>query len=404
MGQALHRLKMRSMVFVVLFSCLAALSACAPTPNSFNQTVMTVAEGGGFLPFGICGSDIGVYDPRTRDSENGIPQGAGFAVGGRFAQVSPAVSFSQPGSLTPKDMSCTTKFLVTRSTTEISNSLNVGVSVDGSYDGGTGSGSDQFAYSDHSAHFSIYAMLQVMCHTPMEQSSGAAMKAAQSGACSDNYVNFRASYGQCFASGIQGASQFSLVIKQDASSVEQQGSNEAKLKGAMPAEEPTKDSVSGAVNITNSFASKLSNSQYSATSFSFGLDNSIFNYAAVTQLEQITPALDNFFHATRPLPIYIQTTPYAAVDSECVMRNAGCLSRIRADYTLYHSRLQQLVDTYTKAINDPDRREMGLEHTWSANDWSSYWLQRISLTHARHQAESIIQLIGASQPTRFDHS
>jgi len=50
------------------------------------------------------------------------------------------------------------------------------------------------------------------------------------------------------------------------------------------------------------------------------------------------------------------------------------------------------------------RREMGLEHTWSANDWSSYWLQRISLTHARHQAESIIQLIGASQPTRFDHS
>ena len=50
------------------------------------------------------------------------------------------------------------------------------------------------------------------------------------------------------------------------------------------------------------------------------------------------------------------------------------------------------------------RRQMGLEHTWSANDWSSFWLQRISVTHARHQAESIIELIGASQPTRVDHS
>ena len=47
------------------------------------------------------------------------------------------------------------------------------------------------------------------------------------------------------------------------------------------------------------------------------------------------------------------------------------------------------------------RRQMGLEHTWSANDWSSYWLQRISIAHARHQAESITQLIGASQPVQY---
>ena len=47
------------------------------------------------------------------------------------------------------------------------------------------------------------------------------------------------------------------------------------------------------------------------------------------------------------------------------------------------------------------RRQRGLDHTWSANDWSSYWLQRISVAHARHQAESITQLIGASLPTRY---
>ena len=49
------------------------------------------------------------------------------------------------------------------------------------------------------------------------------------------------------------------------------------------------------------------------------------------------------------------------------------------------------------------RRQMGLEHTWSANDWSSFWLQRLSIAHARHQAESITQLIGASLPTRYSH-
>ena len=47
------------------------------------------------------------------------------------------------------------------------------------------------------------------------------------------------------------------------------------------------------------------------------------------------------------------------------------------------------------------RRQLGLDHTWSANDWPTYWLQRISIAHSRHQAESITQLIGASLPTRF---
>jgi hypothetical protein len=47
------------------------------------------------------------------------------------------------------------------------------------------------------------------------------------------------------------------------------------------------------------------------------------------------------------------------------------------------------------------RRQKGLEHTWAANDWSSFWLQRISIAHARHQAESISTLIGASLPARY---
>ena len=40
------------------------------------------------------------------------------------------------------------------------------------------------------------------------------------------------------------------------------------------------------------------------------------------------------------------------------------------------------------------RQEQGLEHTWSANKFSSYWLQTFSMAHARMQAESIAQWIG----------
>ena len=40
------------------------------------------------------------------------------------------------------------------------------------------------------------------------------------------------------------------------------------------------------------------------------------------------------------------------------------------------------------------RREQGLEHTWSANKFSSCWIQKNSMSHARMQAESIAQWIG----------
>ena len=43
------------------------------------------------------------------------------------------------------------------------------------------------------------------------------------------------------------------------------------------------------------------------------------------------------------------------------------------------------------------RREQGLEHTRSANKFSSYWLQAFSMPHARMQAESIAQWIGIFQ-------
>ena len=43
------------------------------------------------------------------------------------------------------------------------------------------------------------------------------------------------------------------------------------------------------------------------------------------------------------------------------------------------------------------RLEQGLEHTWSANKFSSYWLQTFSMSHARMQAESIAQWIGTFQ-------
>ena len=43
------------------------------------------------------------------------------------------------------------------------------------------------------------------------------------------------------------------------------------------------------------------------------------------------------------------------------------------------------------------RWEQGLEHTCSANKFSSYWLQTFSMSHARMQAESIAQWIGTCQ-------
>ena len=50
------------------------------------------------------------------------------------------------------------------------------------------------------------------------------------------------------------------------------------------------------------------------------------------------------------------------------------------------------------------RGEQGLEHTWSANKFSSYWLQTISMSHARMQSESIAQWIGLANAPNESHS
>ena len=43
---------------------------------------------------------------------------------------------------------------------------------------------------------------------------------------------------------------------------------------------------------------------------------------------------------------------------------------------------------------DPtSRRDLGLEHTWSANKHSTFWLQSISMQYARAQASSVLTLV-----------
>ena len=51
----------------------------------------------------------------------------------------------------------------------------------------------------------------------------------------------------------------------------------------------------------------------------------------------------------------------------------------------------------------PSRRDMGLEHTWTANSFASYWLQSMSMVNARAQAESVMLWIGKSQPVGEGH-
>ena len=49
----------------------------------------------------------------------------------------------------------------------------------------------------------------------------------------------------------------------------------------------------------------------------------------------------------------------------------------------------------TITAGDPTSlRELGLEHTFSANKFSTMWLQKLSMGYARAQAESILCLIG----------
>ena len=49
------------------------------------------------------------------------------------------------------------------------------------------------------------------------------------------------------------------------------------------------------------------------------------------------------------------------------------------------------------------RRDLGLEHTFSANGFATYWLQSISLSYARSQAESIMVWVGRNAPASSAH-
>ena len=48
------------------------------------------------------------------------------------------------------------------------------------------------------------------------------------------------------------------------------------------------------------------------------------------------------------------------------------------------------------------RRDRGLEHTFSANGFATYWLQSIAISYARAQAESIMVWVGRNAPLRCD--
>ena len=67
---------------------------------------------------------------------------------------------------------------------------------------------------------------------------------------------------------------------------------------------------------------------------------------------------------------------------------------------------QQMLKIEKENLNEGaiSRRELKLEHTWTANNWSNFWLQRISMVLARHQAETVLQKIGASQPASESRS
>ena len=43
---------------------------------------------------------------------------------------------------------------------------------------------------------------------------------------------------------------------------------------------------------------------------------------------------------------------------------------------------------------DPtSRRDLGLDHTWSANKHSTFWLQSVSMQYSRAQANSVLALV-----------
>ena len=44
------------------------------------------------------------------------------------------------------------------------------------------------------------------------------------------------------------------------------------------------------------------------------------------------------------------------------------------------------------------RMQLGLEHTWSANSFASFWLQSMSMAHFREQAEAVLLWVNKCQP------
>ena len=59
--------------------------------------------------------------------------------------------------------------------------------------------------------------------------------------------------------------------------------------------------------------------------------------------------------------------------------------------------IRQLHREAREGLGPTSRRETGMDWTWTANHFNTFWLQSISVAHARTQAESVIQWIGTCQ-------
>jgi len=290
-----------------------------------------------FRPVGTCGGTISVYNPSTRTTQT-VAQGQGFGVNGNFAPSAPAVAFTTEAG--HGELSCQTSYKVTHSQEDISNSLNVGASVTGN----RGSADDQFSYSGSRSQYSSYAMLQMMCTTPMEASGGASLSAQAAKSCVDDYIGFRSQYGQCFVSGMQSASQLMIVISTEATSTSEQIKNQLKLGQVQVSD----------TNISSSLSDALKESTATVRAFTFGLSNKKFDFLAVSKIDQLTDAIAAFSGETSPAVVAVATTPYSSLNRRCKLSNAGCVARVRSDYQRYISKLDVLVSSFTKALSEPD--------------------------------------------------
>ena len=63
---------------------------------------------------------------------------------------------------------------------------------------------------------------------------------------------------------------------------------------------------------------------------------------------------------------------------------------------------QKIIPLHAERVDDnvnKSRSLLGLPSTWSANNFNSYWAQRISITYQRHLAESIEGTVSAARYT-----